>query len=242
MTVSYSTIAQLQFSMYQAYENVAYHIQLDTSTAGVTVNAAMDTFFALGNSATIANILDMRLKLKAYQAQLSDQITYFMAAEVLMYNVKVILMSFRTGYISLDTSLAKEIVIGNSGGSSTDQYLVTLSSGFGAVPIGPKAATYLNKCTLTDSVYTVGGAIFKGFDLSSTGLLLSSMTNLNSLSGHNAALAQCGTWGALAASSSIYATTTFVGGTTGDATATGCQLVATAGDAMALCHSVFDMS
>ena len=137
--------------------------------------------------------------------------------------------------------IALSIDIANDPG---DNYINTLTSGMGNIPIGPKADVYLNKCTATGDVYTVGGSVFNGFDIDANGPALTSMTGLNSLTGHAAALAQCGT---LARSitklkTDVYVTTIAPGGTVGNSTVTGCELLPTAGDVLGECQSVFDMS
>ena len=121
-----------------------------------------------------------------------------------------------------------------------DEYVTTLTGAIGEVPIGPEVVTYLNKCTYAEGVYKVGGSVFTRFDPDSMGPLLSSMSGLNSVSGHLAGLAQCGSW----ANNNVglYATTTYPGGTAGDAIATGCKALLTNGDVMSLCHSVFDVA
>ncbi len=122
----------------------------------------------------------------------------------------------------------------------TDDYVITLTGAIGDVPIGPEVATYLNKCIYVNDVYMVGGSVFTRFDPDSMGPLLSSMNGLNSFSGHLAGLSQCGSWAEN--NTGLYATTTYPGGTTGDAIATGCKPLLTNGDVMSLCHSVFDVA
>ena len=120
---------------------------------------------------------------------------------------------------------------------TTAYYVIT--DVIGSNPIGPQSEIYLNKCTLEDDIYIVGSSVFAGFDSNNEGLILSAMEGLNSLTGQIAAISQCSTWAR--SEEDLYASTTYPMATTGDATATGCSPLMSSGDAMILCHSVFDM-
>ena len=115
---------------------------------------------------------------------------------------------------------------------------VTVTSALGSFAVAPAAMLYLNKCTYNAGVYTVGSSVFRKFDPNNAGIMLSTMIGLDSITGYESALIQCGSWAH--SQSPLYASTTHSAGTSGTADATGCSSLSTAGDALALCFSVFD--
>jgi hypothetical protein len=96
---------------------------------------------------------------------------------------------------------------------------------------------YLNRCTLTDDVYTVGRSVFYKFDSSETGPALSTIPALQTVTGYISAMAQCATWQLELKDHDLYLTTNNAAGVTED---TGCTQVLDMQMANAYCNSVFD--
>ena len=129
--------------------------------------------------------------------------------------------------------------------SSTVNTVDNLNARVGTTYFSPgtnNGPQYLNRCTLTDDVYTVGRSVFYKFDYSEdpAGPALSTIPALQKVTGYIAAMAQCATWQLSIRDQDLYITTNNTAGITGTTEDTGCTQVLDMQMANAYCNSVFD--
>ncbi len=219
---------------------------IDALVSDFNKAASTDYVLAVINNISGSSISDIISSLSGLNlssdtvSYLSDDITSKVQATINLTNDPV----HNSLQASIEALNAYIVMAGNSISTAQDS-IATLTASLDNVSdqlvADPSIETvYLNRCYQNlDNSYTVGQAVFSGFDKKSEGLALNDMVGLNTIGGRLDAISQCATWRYL--SGSLIVTTTNPAGVTGDAGVTGCFAV-DIHKAGALCEMIFDTS